>query len=218
MPRNRNTRPLTAASNLSDVTSTATSRANLGLGSVPGGYLTLKGALDSGPAGTYRGNMLRQDAVSNLAAIASGVMTSVLVYLEAGDVVTNLTFVSGLTAAVLPTHWWFGLYSPAATPVLLAQTTDQTTTAWAADTVMTVPLTTPYTVATTGLHYAAVMVTATTIPTLRGLSLGITGIGSPVISGQKNLVLTSGTGLVAAAPSTITSAAAAAVLPFALAT
>ncbi|HET6353389.1 hypothetical protein, partial [Streptomyces sp.] len=64
-------------------------------------------------------------------ALATGVMTSVPIYLQAGDVITNLSFRSGATAAGTPTAWWFALYSDAATPALIAQSADQTTTAWA---------------------------------------------------------------------------------------
>jgi hypothetical protein len=141
-------------------------------GQFPGAFTAVQPSLDSGPAGAYRANGLRADSASNLAALSTGVMTSVLLYLEAGDVVTSLTFVSGTTAAGTPTHWWFGLYSTATTPALLAQTADQTSTAWAANTAQTVALTAPYTVPATGLYYASIMVTATTPPSLLGSTVG----------------------------------------------
>jgi hypothetical protein len=53
-------------------------------------------------------------------------MTSVAIPLEVGDVVTNLTFLSGATAAGTPTNYWFALYDTSATPALIAQSADQT--------------------------------------------------------------------------------------------
>lgn len=131
-------------------------------------------------------------------ALATGVMTSVPIFLVAGDLITNLSFVSGATAAGTPTAWWFGLYDNQATPALIAQTADQTTTAWAANTVKTLALATAYRVANTGLHYAACMVTATTVPSLVG-TFGV----KPVVTGERNLSQSSGSALTTTAPATI---------------
>ena len=135
---------------------------------------------------------------TNHVALATGVMTSVPIYLVQGDKVTNLSFVSGNTAAGTPTNYWFALYGTDATPALLAQTADQTSTAWAANTVKTLALTTPYTVPKTGLYWAAIMVTATTPPTLMG-----TVAAKPVVTGERNLSQSSGSSLTATAPATI---------------
>jgi hypothetical protein len=131
-------------------------------------------------------------------ALTTQVMTSVPVYLVGGEVVTNLTFTSGATAAGTPTNWWFALYDTAATPALIAQTADQTSTAWAAFTKKTVALSAAYTVVKTGVYWAAVMVKATTVPTLMG-SLAL----PPIVSGERNLAQTSGSALTATAPATI---------------
>jgi hypothetical protein len=99
------------------------------------------------PSGTLRTNLADRLSVGgNLSALTTQVMLSVALPLEAGDVVTNLTFVSGDTAAGTPANWWFALYDTAATPAKIAQTADQTSTAWAANTVKTVALSAPYTV------------------------------------------------------------------------
>lgn len=131
-------------------------------------------------------------------ALATGVMTSVPIFLVAGDLITNLSFVSGATAAGTPTAWWFGLYDNQATPALIAQTADQTTGAWAANTVKTLALSAAYRVLATGLHYAACMVTATTPPSLMG-TVGV----KPVITGERNLSQSSGSTLTTTAPATI---------------
>jgi hypothetical protein len=172
--------------------------------------------LDGSPAGLLRANLRRSECGGNLAALTTQVMTSVALYLEAGDVVTNLTFCSATTAAGTPTNWWFALYSTAATPALLAQTADQTTTAWAANTAKTVALATPYTVPTTGVYYAAVHVKATTVPTLLGASLNVNA-SAAVVTGQKVLALTSGTSLTDTAPATIATATAVATVPYCIA-
>ena len=164
-----------------------------------------------------RKNLLRSVCGGNLSALTTQVMTSVAILLYAGDVVTNLTFKSGGTAAGTPTNWWFALYDTNPTPVLLGQTADQTTTAWAADTAKTLALATPYTVPTTGIYYAGVMVKATTPPTLIGASAQADA-SAAVVSGMKVLAQTSGSSLTATAPSTITSATTVGTVPLAVIT
>src|SRR5207237_2325179 len=95
------------------------------------------------PAGFRTENLQPYLADANLTALATGVMTSVALVLQKGTLVTNLTFVSATTAAGTPTAWWFALYSNAATPALLSQSADQTSTAWAANTAKTLALATP---------------------------------------------------------------------------
>jgi hypothetical protein len=129
-------------------------------------------------------------------------MTAVGIALQAGDLVTSLTFKSGATAAGTPTNWWYGLYSTAATPALLAQTADQLTAAWAANTAKTVALATAYPVPASGWYYAAVMVKATTVPTLVGLTT-FAGASGGVLSTDKVLAQTSGSALTGTAPATI---------------
>lgn len=131
-------------------------------------------------------------------ALATGVMTSVPIFLVAGDLITNLSFVSGATAAGTPTAYWFALYGTDTTPALIAQSADQATGAWAANTVKTLALSAAYRVPKTGLYYAACMVTATTPPSL----LGTVG-AKPVVTGERNLSQSSGSTLTTTAPATI---------------
>lgn len=171
-------------------------------------------------AATLRKNMRRVDLAAtdgNVAALATGVMTSVALYLEAGDTVTYLTFMSGTTAAGTPTAWWFALYSSASTPALLAQTADQTTTAWAANTAKTVALSTAQKITESGIYYAACMVTATTPPTLVGRTLHNAANAGAIVSGQKVLARTSGSGLTTTAPATIASPTTVATVPLVIA-
>lgn len=131
-------------------------------------------------------------------ALADAVMTSVPIYLAAGDVVTNLSFTSGATAVGTPANWWFALYSSAATPALLAQSADQTSTAWAANTTKTLALATAQTITASGIYWASVMVNATSVCTLLG------AIGQPaIVTGERNLSVSSGSSLTTTAPATI---------------
>lgn len=151
------------------------------------------------------------------AALVTQVMTSVGVYLNAGDTITSLSFASGGTAAGTPTNWWFALYDTSATPALLRQTADQTSTAWAANTPQTLALSTPYTVTASGIYYASVMVKATTPPTLLGAALNVNA-SAAVVTGQKVLAVTSGSSLVASAPGTIATPTTVATVPYCVAT
>lgn len=186
---------------------------------VSGGYAPKNPAhlLDGSPSTPIRSNISRLQAVSNLAALASGVMLSAALPLQAGDVVTNLTFVSATTAAGTPTNYWFALYSNAATPALLAQSADQTTTAWAANTAKTLALSSAQTITETGVYYAAVMVAATTVPTLAGVALHNAVEAGAILTGQKVLARTSGSSLTTTAPATIASPTTVANVPLVLA-
>lgn len=176
--------------------------------------------LNGAPGGVFRENLPagRLQAVSNMSALTTQIMLSTPLPLQAGDLVTNLTFVSGNTGAGTPTNWWFALHSPASTPALLYQTADQTSTAWAANAAKTLPLTTAYLVPTTGVYWASVMVKATTVPTLMGVSLNHANAATALLSGQVVLAQTSGSSLTDTAPATIASGTAVATVPYCVAT
>lgn len=161
----------------------------------------------------YRANMNRFPLDDVAEALSTGVMTAVPLWLRAGDKVTNLSFLSGATAAATLTHWWFALYSAAATPALLAQTADQVSAAWAADTWKTLALSAPVTISASGIYYAACMVAATTVPSL----MGARG-AKPLVTGEGALGQTSGSALTATATATLASPAAARQLPLVVAT
>jgi hypothetical protein len=88
------------------------------------------------------------------------------IWLPAGVTITNISFHSATTAAGTPTHYVFALYDAAR--ALLATTADQLTAAWAANTIKTLAVGTPYLVPTTGLYYLMLSVVATTVPTIKG--------------------------------------------------
>jgi hypothetical protein len=80
--------------------------------------------------------------------------------LAAGQKITSLSFTSGTTAANGPTNWWFGLFDSGY--AALRFTADQTNTAWGSSTTKTVALSSSYTVTTSGLYYAGIMMAAAT--------------------------------------------------------
>ncbi|MFB6809415.1 hypothetical protein [Streptomyces sp. NPDC056387] len=162
----------------------------------------------------YRRNMPRvglYDSASDTGqvALATGVMTSVPVYLRSGDVITTVSVRSGATAAGTPTNYWVALYDSSATPALLAQSADQTSTAWAANTTKSLALSAPVTISRSGIYWVGIMVTATTPPTLLGACAA-----PAIVTGERNLSQSSGSSLTATAPATITSATAKSFVPY----
>ncbi len=174
------------------------------------GYLNT--AVTSNPDTFVRRNMLRYGLTDSAGdtgqvALATGVMTSVPIFLHGGETITNISVRSGATAAT-PTAYWFALYSSAATPVLLAQTADQTNTAWAANTTKTLALSTPQTIPREGIYWVGIMVTGTP-PSLLGT------IGAPAIAtGEGNLSQSSGATLTTTAPATIATPTAKQFVPY----
>lgn len=157
----------------------------------------------SSPDTFFRRNMQRTGLVDDAGdtghvALVTQVMTSVPIYLFAGDVVTNISFRTGATAAGTPTNWWVALYSKAATPALLAQCADQLTGAMAANTTFTKALATAQTISESGIYWVAIHVKATTVPTLLG-----TLAAPAIVTGERNLSQSSGSGLTTTAPATI---------------
>jgi hypothetical protein len=122
------------------------------------------------------------------------------IWLQIGTIVSNITFSSATTAAGTPTHYCFALYDSSRN--LLATTADQTTTAWAANTVKTLPVTAAYTVPSTGIYYLAFMMVATTVCTVKGGTArtdGTLSFTAPIISGVSGTAYSTGT-----APSNVT--------------
>ena len=183
----------------------------------PSAYRPMAYLRDGSPTGLVRSNLDRTDVGSDTAAIATGTMLSASLYLHAGDVVTNLTFTSGATAGASLTHWFFALYDTQTTPALISQTADQVAAAWAANTSKTLALAAPYMALTSGFHQASVSVTASTVPSLIGITV-LSKASSGVVSGQVVLAQTSGSALGATAPATITGASTATQVPYVVAT
>lgn len=135
--------------------------------------------------------------------LTTQVMLSVAIPLQQYDKVTSITFRTGGTAANTPTNWWVALYSNAATPALLAQSADQTTTAIAADDTVTVALQSVVQISEAGVYYVGIMVKATATPTLVGYAVDHAEISGAMVTGMKVLAQTSGSTLTDTAPATI---------------
>lgn len=164
---------------------------------------------------TFAESMSRLISGTDNAAAATGVLLSVAVPLQAGDIVTNITFVSGATAADTPLNWGFALYSSATTPARLAQSADQTTTAWAANTAKTLALATAQLITVPGIYYAAIWMKATAVVTLWGTTVGNAVMADNIGTlGHKVLAQTSGSTLTATAPSTIATPTVVATVPY----
>lgn len=134
---------------------------------------------------------------------ATGVGHATAVPLQAGDIVTSITFITGGTAAGTPTAGFAALYSSASTPALLAQTADFGSTARAANTAFTVALATAQLITTPGIYYVVISFTAGTVPTLRGITVGNAAVSGAIGLSAKVLAQTHGTSLGATAPATI---------------
>jgi hypothetical protein len=108
-------------------------------------------------------------ACSNTTGITSGKLNLMPVYLQAGQVVGTFSWGNCGTAAVTPTHQWAGLYNSAYAQV--AVTADRTSTAigansafnWGVATIAS-GAATSYTATYSGLYYAGLMISATTMP------------------------------------------------------
>lgn len=173
------------------------------------GWLNTAGRPD--PNQVFHRVNLPRVGLSDVGALTSAVMTSAALYLVEDDLVSNLTFISGGTAAATPTHYWAALYDTAGN--LLAQSADKTSTAWAADTAVTFALATAQRIPKSGMYYAALCVVAGTVPTLVGCAAA-----KPVLTGEVNLAETSGSGLTDTAPATIATPAFKRACPLVIAT
>lgn len=134
----------------------------------------------------------------NTTLLSTGRMSAAAIYLPKDATITSITFQSATTALSAGTNQWFALYSSAL--ALLRQTTDDTSTAWAANSTKTLNLTSTFLTTYAGLYYVAINVTAGTVPTLSsGASInGVFNALPPTITG------TSDTGLTTTAPNPAT--------------
>jgi hypothetical protein len=154
-----------------------------------GGRTFSPSSLALAPTGALGETFPRGSAESGQNVLTSGKPWLVAIWLPAGTKVSNLTFCSGTTAMVTPSHWWFALYDSARNQ--LAVTADQTTATWSTSTAVTLPIATTatgaatsFTTTYTGLHYLGIMVAAATVPNLIGTSSGSAEMGlPPVITG-----------------------------------
>ena len=177
------------------------------------------------PAGAASGNVLVSDASGNLTSqllpaassylrassilgetisragqmnssvgLNSGTLLMTAMYLPAGVTVGHLATSSGSAGMSSPTHWWFGLYDSNLNQ--LAVTADQTSTAWAANTYMSLAVATiasgassTFTTTYTGLYYFGILgtwsVSGANIMAVAQAGTGITS-QAPVLCGTSD--------------------------------
>jgi len=161
---------------------------------------------------TFVETIPRYAAGVDLAIAATGVELSIGVPLQAGDIVTNITFFTGATAAGTPTAGYAVLRD--STGAKLAQTADFGSTARAANTAYTVALATAQLITTPGLYYIGISFTATTVPTLRGASVLNAVIAGNLGLSAKVLSQSHGSSVGATAPATIATPTTTFALPY----
>ena len=166
---------------------------------------------------TFAETLSRRDATSAAVTLAAtGVELAVAIPLQAGDVVANVTFVIGATAAVTPTAGYAVLRSPAGAK--LVQSADFATTARTANTAYTVAMTAAQLITTPGLYYIGLSFTAGTVPTVHGITFGnavmsgAIGLSIPILSQSH------GSAVGAVAPATIATPTTVVSFPYLVAT
>jgi len=141
----------------------------------------------------------------NTSLLSTGRLSLQAIAIREGELLTSISFWSATTAAGTPTNQIFGLYDNNLN--LLRSTDNGTTTAWAANTRKTLNLTSTFTTTYTGLYYLGIMVTATTVPTMKGYTArtgGQLNAAAPSMGGTSNTGLTTALPNPANAPGTVT--------------
>ncbi len=141
----------------------------------------------------------------NTALLSSGRLSLQAIYIPAGTVVTSISFWSATTAGATLTNQLFGLYDSSLN--LLRSSTNDTSTAWAANSKKTLSLTSTFTTTYSGIHYLGIMVAATTVPTIKGNTAKVGGqlnAAAPSMGGTSTTGLTTALPATAAAPGTVT--------------
>lgn len=133
------------------------------------------------PSGALRESFPRYGSATNsTSSLTSTNAQGHLIVLNAGDVITSITFCTGSTGLTTPTHQWFWLADVNRNQ--LRVTSDDLATAWAANSLKTLSLSASYTVLETGLYYVGISVVAATAGNLSSVG-GNAGVAtaSPVL-------------------------------------
>ena len=141
----------------------------------------------------------------NTALLSSGRLSLAAIYLPAGTIISSISFWSATTAGATLTNQLFGLFDSSYN--LLRSSTNDTSTAWAANSRKTLSLTSTFTTTYSGIHYLGIMVAATTVPTIKGNTAKVGGqlsAAAPTMGGTSTTGLTTTLPATAAAPGTVT--------------
>lgn len=129
-------------------------------------------------------------AIDGTLTPTSGRLQLARVTLLAGQVVTSISWLAANIAGASMTNQWFGLFD--ANRAALRLTADDGATAWAAQAVKTLNLTSTYVVPTSGKYYIGLMVAGATPPNLRaktGVVTQASGL-APILGGTSDTGLT----------------------------
>jgi len=164
-----------------------------------------------------------QGLADTAAELVTAVMTVVPVPVDIGQPISKVSALIGATAAGTPVNQWAALYkgTNVAAPPLIGQSTDGTTAAIAASARYDFTLASEYVVlgadAPYGYLFAAIMVKATTVPSLITVPVGAAAgqyawwtnfPGASFAAAAGALAFSAGSALTATAPSTLVAVAA----------
>lgn len=149
---------------------------------------TVSGPLQHAPTGALGTTIDRRTiAASAIGSPASGTIRLSAVWLPKGTVVSNITYLSGGSAAGL-TNRWFALFDASRNKL---RTTADNAATWAAGATLTLALSTAYTIPSDGLYYIGLCEVATTTTSLRGIITSTNGLSiAPILNGDSNTGLT----------------------------
>lgn len=152
--------------------------------------------LDAG-SNVFTRRSLPREGVVDLAMVATtGVALNVRMALEGGDVFSALSVLIGATALGTPTHQFAAWRDESGN--LINQTVDATSAAGAANSTKTFTWASANTVPRSGVYSFDIVFTATTMPTLLGMT-----VAGPIATGEITIARTHGSGLLATAPATV---------------
>jgi hypothetical protein len=152
----------------------------------------------SRPAGVIAETVPRIGAAfTNQTGLLSATLRMVSIMLPANRVISSIAFISGTTALDTGQNQWFALFD--SSRVMLAVTADDTSNAWAANTVKTLNIATiasgasaTYTTTTAGLYYLGCMVKASVaVPSvLAAVSSTVINTIAPILVGNSTAAQT----------------------------
>lgn len=141
----------------------------------------------------------------NTSLLSTGRMSLQAIWLPAGITINSISFWSATTAGASLTNQLFGLYDINLN--LLATSVNDGAAGWAANSKKTLALTAPFVTTYSGIYYLAIMVAATTVPTMKGGTARTDGSlenAAPSMGGTSTTGLTTSLPATAAAPAKVT--------------
>lgn len=155
----------------------------------PGTWTTIGAVVSTLREDSYRRSgvisetIVRTNVATQAITLTSGTLFLYGIPLDAGVIVSNISFYTGTTAGASLSHVWVGLFD--LNRVALALSADDTSGSLASNSLITYALSAPFTTTYRGLHYVGIMVAGTTPPTLSGLTGLSTIVGGATAAAPK---------------------------------